>query len=256
MTYLFGADGRAALRRIVGPGTLLVFDYDGTLAPHVADPARAAVPRGIRRRLVALGRMNPRIAVLSGRALGDLLPRVRGIFLAAAVGNHGSEWKVGARAGRIERGLAALVRSRERIAALGTAFAGAIEDKDLSYVVDLARLSPSQRRAAFAELEAHRGVRSFGNATSINVLPSRAPNKGDALRWLEKGLRPSGVLFVGNDRTDEDAFAAKLDVPFLGIRVGWDRATAATAFLRSQAELNPLLDALVAHLVRPNSRGG
>src|SRR5687768_14195664 len=70
---------------------LLVFDFDGTLAPIVRAPEKAAMRALSRRRLIAVAERQP-VAVLSGRARADLLPRLAGVPLRHIVGSHGAEW--------------------------------------------------------------------------------------------------------------------------------------------------------------------
>ena len=248
MRHIFSPAGRAALRGVAQPAALLAFDYDGTLAPQVANPAHARLAPAMHRRLARLGRLSPRVAILSGRALADLMPRLGGLRLAAIVGNHGAEWRIGDREDRKARGQSALRRSREEIAALDSSVARALEDKGLTYIVHLGRLSAGVRRAVLAALGRQPAIRTFGDALTMNVAPIGAPNKGDALRRLERELHPSTVLFVGDDLTDEDAFGARLHVPFLGIRVGRGRPSAAHACLESQGEVSGLLDELLRYL--------
>jgi hypothetical protein len=56
------------------------------------------------------------------------------------------------------------------------------------------------------------------------------------------------VLFVGDDENDEQAFA--LDGNTIGVRVGWKRKSRARYFLRSQREIDKLLELLVSPRVR------
>src|SRR5471030_1282040 len=69
----------------------LFLDFDGTLAPIVNDPGDARLAPGVRKRLEALAARNDTlVAIVSGRALADLRPRV-GIASAIYAGNHGLE---------------------------------------------------------------------------------------------------------------------------------------------------------------------
>ena len=74
----------------------LACDYDGTLAPIVEDPAKAApLPEAVAaiRALAALPRTT--VAVISGRALRDLAALSRLPSEVYLVGSHGSEFDVG-----------------------------------------------------------------------------------------------------------------------------------------------------------------
>ena len=78
---------------------LLAFDYDGTLAPLVSAPSRATMRESTRRLLRRASRLYPCV-VISGRARGDALGRLRGIEICRVVGNHGAEPSPGAKAMR------------------------------------------------------------------------------------------------------------------------------------------------------------
>jgi trehalose-phosphatase len=77
----------------------------------------------------------------------------------------------------------------------------------------------------------------------LEFLPNVACHKGDATRWIARDVedrtgQTSWVVFVGDDVTDEDAFAA-VDRG-VSVLVG-SRATAAGFQLGSIAEVNALL---------------
>jgi trehalose-6-phosphatase len=70
---------------------LLMFDYDGTLAPTALHPSQAKLSDIIRRKLRQLSlRDQCAVAVVSGRALSDLRRRV-GLRHVIYIGNHGLE---------------------------------------------------------------------------------------------------------------------------------------------------------------------
>ena len=55
---------------------------------------------------------------------------------------------------------------------------------------------------------------------------------------LVRGLRASALLYVGDDLTDEFGFRAELPVPFVSVRVGHPRKSAAAFYVRSQGEVD------------------
>ena len=60
-----------------GRSLLLMIDYDGTLTPHVPNPAEACLIQRAQRSLSALARTpQVRLAIISGRDLGDVTARV------------------------------------------------------------------------------------------------------------------------------------------------------------------------------------
>src|SRR5688572_24199165 len=78
------------LRSWVSSNVLLAFDYDGTLAPIVDDPADAFMSTATRELMWQLAQRYP-VIVISGRAQPDALQRLRGVGPLEVVGNHGIE---------------------------------------------------------------------------------------------------------------------------------------------------------------------
>ena len=70
--------------------TLLAFDFDGTLAPIVADRSAAAV-RASTWALVRTAALLYPCAVVSGRTRADVASRLSDVPLVAVIGNHGAE---------------------------------------------------------------------------------------------------------------------------------------------------------------------
>ncbi len=227
---------RAALTRFVspirrrgsGPGgrrgasadrsILLAFDYDGVLAPLVKKPSGAHMRARTRDLLARLSREYP-VAVVSGRAWKDVAGFV-GVLAPTIVGNHGFELgrpapvpasvlrKVGAWRRRLERDLAGVQ---------GVYF----EDKRSTLAIHYG-LSRAWRRAERAVYEAANqleGTRLIPGKKVLNVLPHDFPSKGDAVRALVAKLGCEGAVYVGDDVTDEDAFAVGAPLVF-GVHVG------------------------------------
>jgi trehalose 6-phosphate phosphatase len=241
-------------------GRLLVaVDFDGTLAPIVPRPDEAALPSAARVALQRLARRHDTdLAIVSGRALEDLRPRIgiAGIYYA---GNHGLEIE-GPGLQEIHQE-AALARPRISACAakLRTGLAQeqgvSLEDKGLTLSIHY-RLAPDpaaedrirglvQRCAA-----ALPGLRTTEGKKVIEVRPAVEWDKGRALRFLLDILDAGSAtatpaLFVGDDRTDEDAFRA-LRGRGDGIVVAPapPPGTAATAYLSSPEQVATLLEAL------------
>ena len=78
------------------PVLLIACDYDGTISPHVDDPARAMPER---ESIVALRSLasipDTHVAVISGRSLRDLAALSRLPPEVHLVGSHGSEFEPG-----------------------------------------------------------------------------------------------------------------------------------------------------------------
>jgi trehalose 6-phosphate phosphatase len=238
------ADGeRALLERFAHSHVLLGFDFDGTLAPLCASPDDARLRPRTRARLERLCELYP-CAVLSGRSLADLRGRLEGLPLVAVVGNHGLEPHPDAEAfARLVQRWVPLLRARL------AGFDGVVvEDKRFSLAIHhRAAKEPRRALAAIHEAIAALGpVRSFGGKKVLNVLPPDAPHKGDALWAILQRTRCDTAMFVGDDLTDEHVFQMACPRPLLGVRVGKSRASKASHHLRDQAQVDRLLDTLIA----------
>ena len=78
MKSLLAPQNRSVLRRLVRGRVLLAFDFDGTLAPIVADPPAARLRPRTRRLLAEVARKYPCV-VISGRSRADVARRLTGI---------------------------------------------------------------------------------------------------------------------------------------------------------------------------------
>src|SRR6266568_762545 len=87
---------RALVRVARVPRLLVASDYDGTLAPIVADPEKARpLPESVGALRVLAGLHETTAAVISGRALRDLATLSRLPAEVHLVGSHGSEFDIG-----------------------------------------------------------------------------------------------------------------------------------------------------------------
>ncbi len=239
----------AELRSFATPRTLFAFDFDGTLAPIVADPERAQLPESTRLLLARLSALAPCV-VISGRSLADLGPRVAGLGLQVLVGNHGAEWKdlPDERDAR-ERVDAWLVQLRARLHDQPGVI---IEDKGLSVAIHF-RAAPDQDAAArlvhavATELPESRLV---AGKCVLNLVPAHSAHKGIALRAACARFGCDSAVFVGDDVTDEDAFAMQPPPRLLGVRVGVSERSSAGYFVTGQDDVDTLL-ALILELMAP-----
>ncbi|HEY0821482.1 MAG TPA: trehalose-phosphatase, partial [Rhizobacter sp.] len=204
MKSIFSPDGSAALRRAVETAALLVFDFDGTLAPIVDDPAQAFTPRETAELLRGLLRRFP-IAVVSGRARHDLVARL-GFEPTFLVGNHGAEGLTDAPPPGHEAA-AAWLRARVAAAAPRLDAAGVrFEDKGSSWTLHY-RNAPdlaSAQREIEALLDAlHPGLERLAGKCCVNLVLVGAPTKGHAVQALVARTGARSVVFMGDDVTDE-----------------------------------------------------
>ena len=248
----------AAVEKHVRAGgrILLLLDFDGTLAPIVVRPERAALP-------VATGKVLRRLArrpgfvvgIVTGRALADIRRRAK-VPGALYVGSHGLEYALpGGRAVRLvdhacRRSLRQL---RQRLGQELPRVAGLrLEAKPYSLAVHYRRVV---RKHLPRILRVVRGVESeFTPAIRLQrgkkvaeFLPNIPADKGRTVRAVlsqvikESGRRVTPVYF-GDDVTDEAVFRLLRQEGWT-VRVGSLRGrTRARYYLRSPAEVRRWLE--------------
>ncbi|RMH26985.1 MAG: trehalose-phosphatase [Planctomycetota bacterium] len=206
------------------PILLVATDYDGTLAPIVPDPASAAPHRETIVALRALASMpQTHAAIISGRALAELASLSGAPDEIHLVGSHGSEFDAD-----FTRSLTPeqeAVRDRvlgalEEIARAGDGFL--VERKPASVAFHFRNADESDARRALKEIR--EGPASIPgvylkDGKKVIELCVVETNKGRALETLRRRLGASAALFIGDDITDEDAFAT-LTGPDVGVKVG------------------------------------
>jgi trehalose-6-phosphatase len=102
---------------------------------------------------------------------------------------------------------------------------------------------PDETRRILAATRNLKQAYVFGGKQVVNVVPEQSPNKGDALAAERDRLECNWVLYVGDDVNDEDAFA--LDGNIVPVRIGRKQRSCARYYLRTQAEIDTLLELLV-----------
>lgn len=220
-----------ALLALAGtPELLVAVDFDGTLAPIVPHAHEAAMLPRARRALGALSRLpHTRVVVISGRMLADLDARLGPLEPGVLrVGSHGSEFEPG-ESGRLDP--AARERHAGAVAALRAAAAGLagieVEVKDASAALHYRRAERGDAASAIwrlwrslQALKAPDGdrprVRLGKKVIELGVVPA---DKGVAIARLRAELGSTAVACLGDDRTDEDAFAA-LGPDDVAIKIG------------------------------------
>jgi trehalose 6-phosphate phosphatase len=241
MKSLLAPQNRPVLHYLAGVRLLLAFDFDGTLAPIVADPARAGLRPRTRRLLTEVARKYPCV-VISGRSRTDVARRLAGIPLRRVFGNHGSEPSSALPAARkAVRGWVACLTGR-----LGHVAGVIFENKGASLAIHY-RKSRNRRAALKAILAATADMteaRVLQGILVVDLLPVGAPNKAAALQSELRRLRCQAALYLGDDQTDEDVFALDRRLPLLAVRVGRRPRSLAPYYLPSQADVDALLAGL------------
>ncbi|WP_226022240.1 trehalose-phosphatase [Halomicrobium salinisoli] len=209
-------------------GLLLALDFDGTLAPITDRPDEAAIAPAAAEAIDRLTDVDEvRVPVVSGRQLADLRERVDA---DAYAGNHGLELRVGGEthvAPEAETARDALAEAvdavEERVADVDGAV---VERKGVTATVhyrtadagDVPRVEEAVREAAGDRDD----LRVTEGKAILEIRPDVDWDKGAAVERLTDDLVPDGEdwlrVYVGDDRTDEDAFATLSDG--LGVKVG------------------------------------
>jgi trehalose 6-phosphate phosphatase len=231
---------------------LVGLDVDGVLAPIVEHADDATLLPGVLDAVVALSARTP-VAVVSGRRLEDLL--AFGFTPPIDVfGTHGLE-----RHGADELELAPHERHRhDRLRAIAeeaAALAGDgawVEIKRAGVVLHVREVAPEP--AALATAAALRAAEDVTDAhvksgKAVVELLARATSKATAVQTRRDETAAATVVFVGDDRTDEEVFLAMAPGD-IGIRVG-DGPTAAHHRLADPAAVLSFLTALVRTLSDP-----
>jgi trehalose 6-phosphate phosphatase len=205
----------------------VLLDVDGTLLDIAATPLAVDVPPQLKR---ALGRIAEQTggatAFVSGRPLTDL-DRLFAPLKLPAVAGHGAELRVTGKGKPAKHDAPLGSDLRGQVTAVAQTLDGIIlEDKGYSLALHY-RLAPQH---AATVREALAAVCAPYPSSTIEVLPgkdvievkSSAFNKGTGIRELMKyppfrGRRP---LFIGDDITDETAFAVLPEFDGFGFSVG------------------------------------
>lgn len=229
-------------------GTALFLDFDGTLVELAEAPDMIEVPASLHHLLARLAeRLEGRLAIVSGRSLADLERHLGPLDLAVS-GSHGLELRLpGGRPsiGAAPEGLAQAQREIEGFAAATPGLL--VEEKPAGIAVHYRRAPEEERRvAAFLSDLAGRTGLLVQRGKMVVELRAHGTDKGDALRRIMAepvfaGARP---LFVGDDLTDEHAFAAAAALGGAGVLVGAPRPTAARWRLADVAAVARWLDAV------------
>jgi len=242
MRYLFGPGYEERLKAFLATRPLLAFDFDGTLAPLIEQPALADAGPETRRLLSILATSHP-VVIISGRMRADVERRFANLPLAGITGNHGLEpWGEDPELERLVAGWREVLQ-RELARLPGVI----IEDKRLSITVDYRHAPDLEMTATAIQAVTHHLPRARllgGRHADFNIAPAGTAHKGTALQHYLARFERHSALYVGDDRTDEDVFG--LDLPgLLSVRVGPRRTSHAAFFIRDQTEVDQLLRTLV-----------
>lgn len=210
----------------------LFLDFDGTLVDIADRPGDVAVDPGLAGLLAALsGRLPGRVAIVSGRSIAQLDTLLGPVAQTLALsGSHGCEYRwhgISTHPDRPENLLD--VAAAMRLASAGQTGV-IIEEKSFGVALHF-RLSPAFERQALLLAERLGDEYDLALQYGKMMVELRVPgsDKGVAVARLMKRPEMSGTtpVFLGDDLTDESAFAAARTLGGHGVLVGPARASAA-----------------------------
>lgn len=224
MAPLLPANLGRALDDVATTARLLVAcDYDGTMAPIVANPADAHPLPESAAALEELAALPATAgALISGRALSVLRELSGASERVHLVGSHGSEFDTGF-VHPVDDDAAALLRQiTTALHTVADEYPGvAVELKPASVALHVRNASAADGEAALhrAEELAQSWDAQITDGKAVKEFAVIHTDKGQALDILRDQYQASAVVFLGDDVTDEKAFRRMRDGD-VGIKVG------------------------------------
>jgi trehalose 6-phosphate phosphatase len=238
----------AVSRLAAVPRLLVALDFDGVLAPIVEVPAAA---RPLPAAAAAIGKLatlpDTTVALLSGRGLADLAA-VSGFGAPVRmVGSHGGEFDDGAAVLDDDRAALKARLTTELESIVAGAPGVALEHKPAGVAVHVRNAAPDVGTRVLDAVRtgpaSWEGVDATAGKAVLDLAVLKV-SKGAALDTLRERIVADGVLFVGDDVTDETAFA-RLGPGDVGVKVG-EGETAAAYRVAGPPDVAVLLERLLA----------
>jgi trehalose 6-phosphate phosphatase len=239
---------------------ILFLDYDGTLTPIAQSPPQALLPLE-NKELIERFTQIPQIqvVVISGRSLLDVKQMV-GIEGINYIGNHG--WEIEGSSMHFESLIPVHIASMmnkikyELITQLSDVQGAYVEDKGVTLSVHYRQVARDKEllvRRIFDHIcipyRRQNLIKIFAGKKVIELRPPVEWDKGKAALWF---LRKQEILhgkgnvlpiYIGDDRTDEDAFMILKDKG-ITVFVGRTRFSAAQYYLTGPQEVTEFLQFL------------
>lgn len=216
-------------------------DYDGTLTPIVDRPELAVLDDAMRHTLERLAKRCT-VAIVSGRDRTNVAELV-GIDNLVYAGSHGFDIAgpdgLQMQHERAEEFLPVLDKAELQLQAHLAEVPGVlVERKRFALAIHYRLVAKKDMRRVEAAVDSvtgeHPQLRRTGGKKIFELRPQLPWDKGKAVIWLLEALgleeKEAVVpIYIGDDETDEDAFAALRERGGLGLFVGGASQTTATA---------------------------
>ena len=237
---------------LAGKHPVFFLDYDGTLTPIVATPDLAIISDAMRQTVLDLSNKLT-LAIVSGRATDDVKSKVKidGIFYA---GSHGfeiidpqGEVTINDEAQMIR---AVIDEVYTRLSEKLKDVKGALVEHVKYTISSHYRLVseddfPLVEQAVNETLEEYPQLRRTDGKKVFEIRPRIDWDKGKAVRWIMSYLKfdPAKhmAVYIGDDTTDEDAFAVLNDVGFGVLVAEQERPSQAQYIISDTDEVRKVL---------------
>lgn len=232
------------------PQLAIFTDFDGTLVEIAETPGDVEVPQSLAQQLGRAAReLDSAFAVLTGREIADIDRFLAPLHLPIA-GAHGTQRR---RAdGIVEPVDPAIIAGAEAIAEAVSSLVAdhpalLLEVKEGAVALHFRQAPELEGAVRIAMEEAVHAIPDFALVAGKMVLEARprAANKGEALRAFmrEEPFVGRTPIFIGDDKTDEDAFIAAQELGGVGIKLG-EGETAARMRIANVASVHALIQGL------------
>jgi len=234
----------------------IFLDYDGTLTPIVATPDLAILSGDVRKTVEALS-VHYKVSIVSGRATDDVKGKVNidGIFYA---GSHGFEIvdpdgnvKINDEAKAIRH---VIDEVYEKLSGQLKNVKGALVEHVKYTISTHYRLVsdedfPKIEQAVDDILKEYPGLRKTSGKKVFEIRPKINWHKGKAVEWILSVLDYHAdnhfAIYIGDDVTDEDAFAALEGKGFGVLVADKPRASKATYMVKDVQDVKKILEFLI-----------